>query len=129
MQCSHWLIVLGQSEADPWASIGNYASNIFIFRSTMKISQWALPAAAVGSRLNALDKNWNKNRPLYNASPARSYTDLTTLFPNQMRRDPALFQRAEARYFPEVDGKRQFNPIKNHRGWFSNLVKCLLKRE
>jgi len=78
----------------------------------MKISQWALPAASIGSRL---DKNWNKNRPLYNASPARSYTDLSTLFPHQMRRDPALFQRAEARYFPEIDGKRQFNPVKNHR--------------
>lgn len=32
-----------------------------------------------------------------------------------MRHDPSLFQRAEARYFPEIDGKRQFNPIKNHR--------------
>lgn len=78
----------------------------------MKISQWALPAVAVGSRL---DKNWNKNRPLYNAVPARSYSDLSTLFPRQMRHDPSLFQRAEARYFPEIDGKRQFNPIKNHR--------------
>ena len=91
----------------------------------MKISQLAWPAAAVGSRLDSLDPNWNKNRPLYNASPARSYTDLSTLFPTQMRHDPSLFQRAEARYFPEVDGKRQFNPINNHRGWFSDFRKNL----
>ena len=96
---------------------------IFIFRSTMKISQWAIPAAAVGSRL---DKNWNKNRPLYNAVPARSYSNLSTLFPHQMRHDPALFQRAEARYFPEIDGKRQFNPIKNHRGRVSSFLRLLI---
>lgn len=84
-----------------------------IFRSTMKISKWALPAICVGSKL---DQNWNKNRPLYNSVPATTYSDLSSLFPQQMRRDPALFQRAEARYFQEVGGKRQFNPIKNHRG-------------
>ena len=85
---------------------------------SIKLLRSLVPAACFGSRL---DKNWNKNRPLYNASPATTYPDLSSLFPHVMRRDPALFNLAEGRYFKEINGKRQFNPIKNHRALFSDF--------
>ena len=57
-----------------------------------------------------MDPAFNKLRPIHYPVAADSLPGLESLFPGQMRRDPALFNAINRKLFRDSQGNRRFNP-------------------
>jgi len=54
-------------------------------------------------------------RPKLHPSGPAAYPDLASLFPNQVRHDPALFQMVDKKLFTDPKGRRRFYPLDKKR--------------
>jgi len=61
--------------------------------------------------VSGLDPAFNKQRPIHHPVQADALPGLESLFPNHVRRDPALFNMINRKLFTDAQGKRRFNPI------------------
>jgi len=54
-------------------------------------------------------------RPKLHPRSPSAYPDLASLFPNQVRHDPALFQMVDEKLFTDPKGRRRFHPLNKKR--------------
>ena len=70
-----------------------------------------------------MDPAFNKLRPIHYPVAADSLPGLESLFPGQMRRDPALFSAINKKLFRDSKGNRRFNPVDgNQRAMVDNFI-------
>jgi len=79
------------------------------------LSDIAVEGSSRASKLAALDPAFNRMRPKFHARSPSAYPDLASLFPNQVRHDPALFQMVDAKLFTDPKGRRRFHPLNKKR--------------
>jgi len=79
------------------------------------LSDIAVEGSSRASKLASLDPAFNRMRPKLHAKAPAAYPDLASLFPNQVRHDPALFQMVDKQLFTDPKGRRRFHPLNKKR--------------
>jgi len=79
------------------------------------LSDIAVEGSSRASKLKSLDPAFNRMRPKLHPSGPAAYPDLASLFPNQVRHDPALFQMVDKKLFTDPKGRRRFYPLDKKR--------------
>lgn len=79
------------------------------------LSDIAVEGSSRASKLASLDPSYNRMRPKFHPKGPAAYPDLASLFPNQIRHDPALFQMVDKKLFVDPRGRRRFHPLDKKR--------------
>ena len=79
------------------------------------LSDIAVEGSSRASKLASLDPAFNRMRPKLHPKGPAAYPDLASLFPNQVRHDPALFQMVDKKLFTDPRGRRRFHPLDKKR--------------
>lgn len=71
------------------------------------------PLVIMSATGEVVDPAHNRQRPVHHPKPASAFPGLESLFPSQVRKDPALFNLVNKQFFTDKKGKRAFNPTQD----------------
>lgn len=71
------------------------------------------PLVIMSATGEVVDPAHNRLRPVHHPKPASAFPGLESLFPSQVRKDPALFNLVNKQFFTDTKGNRAFNPTQD----------------